>query len=133
MEEIWIGTAVQLCLRSKCSKAQVGCVITTKDLRHVLGNGYNGGPAKIAYKCTINNCRCLHAESNAIISAGSSIKDKVFFITMFPCLSCATQIINSGCSMIYYRNTYRDGSKHWSDIKKINSMFKEAKITIKRI
>lgn len=94
MQEIWMRTAIDLSTRSKCSKAQVGCVITTKDMRHVIGNGYNGYAAGIEYTCTVENCNCLHAENNAVINSVSSVKDKVFFVTMFPCLNCAIQIIN---------------------------------------
>ena len=133
MQEIWIRTAIDLSLRSKCSKAKVGCVITTKDLRHVLGNGYNGYAAGIEYTCTEENCHCLHAENNAVIDAGSSVKDKVFFVTMFPCLSCTIQIINSGCSKLYYDKTYKEGSRHWKDYDLINKMFSDSKIEIIKI
>lgn len=133
MEEIWMRTACDLALRSKCSKAKVGCVITTKDLRHVLGNGYNGGPKVISYKCSPENCNCLHAENNAVIDAGSQFKDKVFFVTMFPCLSCAIQIINSGCIKLYYRETYKEGSRHWTNVDLINKMFRKSKIEVQKI
>ena len=133
MEEIWMQTAINLSKRSKCSKASVGCIITSKDFRKVLGNGYNGGAKGSNYICKKDNCQCLHAENNAVIDSGSAIKDKVFFITMFPCLNCATQIINSGCNKVYYHNKYREDSKHWCNYLTINVMFKKAKITICQI
>lgn len=130
MEDIWMQTAINLSSRSKCSKACVGCVITTKDLRHVLGNGYNGYAAGIDYKCTPETCDCLHAENNALIDAGSQFKDKVVFVTMFPCLNCAIQIINSGCSKLYYHFPYREGSKHWLKFPEVVILLEKANIQI---
>jgi len=130
MEDIWMQTAILLAQRSKCSKAQVGCVITTSDLRHVLGNGYNGYASGIDYICTKERCDCLHAENNAVIDTGSKYKDKVFFVTMFPCLSCAIQIINSGCSKLYYHFPYRDGSKHWEKFPEVVKLLEKANIQI---
>lgn len=130
MEEIWMQTSIDLSKRSKCELAQVGCIITTKDLRKVLGNGYNGGAKGSGYVCKENNCSCLHAENNAVIDAGSLEKDKVFFVTMFPCLPCAIQIINSGASKIYYHNDYKEGSKHWFNYEKTVKMLKKCKIII---
>ena len=133
MEYIWMQTALSLAKRSKCSKAQVGCVITTKDLRKVLSNGYNGYAKKIDYTCTEEICHCLHAENNAITSSGSEHTDKVFFITMMPCLACTIQIINSGCSKLYYHSDYKKGSRHWEKHGIIKSLLKKSKIIVKKI
>lgn len=130
MENIWMQTALELAQRSKCSKAQVGCVITTKDLRHVLGNGYNGYASKIKYTCTPETCDCLHAENNALIDAGSQFKDKVVFVTMFPCLNCTIQIINSGCIKLYYNKSYREGSKHWNRFQEVTKLLNDSNIEI---
>lgn len=130
MEDVWMQTAINLSSRSKCSKAQVGCVITTKDLRHVLSNGYNGYAAGVDYVCKKDTCSCLHAENNALINIGSEHKDKIVFVTMFPCLNCAIQIINSGCSKLYYHSVYKDSSKHWNDFSKIVKLLEEVNIQI---
>jgi deoxycytidylate deaminase len=133
MEYIWMQTAILLAQRSKCSRAKVGCIITTKDLRHVLGNGYNGYAAGIDYICTPERCDCLHAENNAVIDAGSEHKDKVFFVTMFPCLPCTIQIINSGCSKLYYYDTYKNDSKHWSKYPEVLKLLDSSNIEIIKI
>lgn len=133
MRDIWMQTAINISNRSKCTKAQVGCIITTKDLRHVLGNGYNGYARNINYNCKKDNRNCLHAENNALLDAGSQINDKVIFITMFPCLNCTIQIINSGCSIIYYNKEYKEGSRHWNNHSEITKPPKLSKIKIKKI
>lgn len=133
MREIWMHTAINISKRSCCSKAQVGCVITTKDYRKVLGNGYNGGAANIDYVCKEESCSCLHAENNAVIDAQADIKDKVFFVTMFPCLSCSIQIINSGCSEVIYNKEYKQGSRHWNNYANIIDMFQKSNIKITQL
>lgn len=130
MEDIWMRTAIYLSERSQCSRAKVGCIITTKDLRHVVGNGYNGHAAGSDYICEPDKCDCLHAENNAVIDAGSQYKDKVFFVTMFPCFSCAIQIINSGCSKLYYNQSYREGSKHWKRFDEVVLLLESSNIKI---
>lgn len=128
MQSIWMQAAYQLSKRSECSKSQVGCIVTTKDLRHVLGNGYNGYARGIDYNCKPDTCNCLHAENNALLDASSDIKDKVVFITMFPCLKCAIQIVNSGCSKVYFNRYYKLNSHHWSDVDIIKDMFDKSNI-----
>ena len=133
MEEIYMHLAIELSERSKCSKAKVGCVIATKDLRKIIGLGYNGYAKKIDYTCIEEICYCLHAENNAITSSGSEYTDKVFFVTMMPCFPCTIQIINSGCSKLYYHSDYKKGSRHWANYDIIRLLLKRSKIIIKKI
>jgi len=126
MELIWMATAKLLSQRSSCSKLQVGCIITSNDLRHVLGNGYNGGAKGQHNKCeAIDPCGHIHAEYNALIDCGSAIKDKIMFVTVLPCEMCAKGIVNSGFSKVYY---LEDHPKKGS----IN-IFKRAKIKLIKI
>lgn len=100
-----MNAAKMLALRSKCERNQVGCVITDRSLRRVLGNGYNGRAAGIDDNCPgkdVDPCGCLHAEANALIACGSFQMDKVLFVTMLPCENCSRMIINSGFSRVIY-------------------------------
>ena len=133
MEQIWMSTAHMLARRSQCSKLSVGCVVTTSNLRHVLGNGYNGGPKKSNYVCRKKTCFCLHSEDSALIDAGSSHSDKVIFVTVFPCRQCIYRIINSEVSAIYYSNEYKKRSHHWKDYRESLKLLKEKNIRIKKI
>jgi len=133
MAEVWMAAAEMLSMRSQCSKLQVGCIVTTKDLRHVLGNGYNGGARKANHTCKPKDCDCLHAEDNAISDAGSAHKDKVVFVTTFPCKACVYRMINSGIDAIYYRNEYKENSHHWQDFPKLEKLLADNKVSIIKI
>lgn len=102
MKDIWMETAIQLSNRSTCTRLNVGCVVSSKDLRRVLANGYNGGAAGINDPCLGTDPCCLHSEINALITCGSHEKDKVMFVTVLPCKQCARAMVNSGFSEVYY-------------------------------
>lgn len=109
MQKIWMQTAMLLAKRSTCSRLQVGCVITSNDLRTVLGNGYNGGAAGQTNDCDMTvpgYCGHLHAENNALVACGSLVKDKVMFVTTLPCEQCAKLTVNSGFKEVYYLNDH---------------------------
>lgn len=110
MQEVWMKAALLLSKRSTCSRAQVGAIITTKNLRHVLGNGYNGSPAGQPNECLSTepgSCGHIHSEMNAMLDSGSEPRDKVMFVTTLPCVVCARHMVNSGFSAVYYLNDYR--------------------------
>lgn len=110
IEEIYMRMAENLALRSTCNRTMVGCVITTSNYEQVLSIGYNGNAKGLNNRCDSlepGMCGCIHAEANALIKAGSHVKDKVLFVTMNPCKSCAKLIVNSGFSKVYYRTPYR--------------------------
>lgn len=101
MEDIWMFTARMLAKRSKCQRRNVGCIITDRDMRRVLGNGYNGRAAG-QDECPGTDPCCLHAEVNALIASGALEKGKVMLVTVMPCEKCAMMIINSGFSRVIY-------------------------------
>lgn len=92
---------------SPCARAAVGCVLTTLDLQ-VLSYGYNGVAAGLPNTClrhgadAQSRCGCVHAESNAIAKAGRPEVPKVAFITMPPCESCASLLVNAGVVLVVY-------------------------------
>ena len=132
MQEVWMEFAISLAFnRGECKKARVGCVIVNENIRTLLGNGYNGGPAKTDYDCQGGQlCKCVHAEMNAMIDAGKNKGNLVMFVTMFPCLQCAILIINAGVKLVYYHTEYKDGSNHWKQKANIDNWFKQAGITV---
>ena len=101
MTDIWMSTARMLASRSRCERASVGCVVTSGDLRRVLGNGYNGRTPG-HNSCPGTDPCCLHAEVDARIASGSLEKDKVMFVTLLPCEKCSMMIVNSGFSSVIY-------------------------------
>ena len=97
---------------SKCEERQVAAVITDNDLSQIYSIGINGGP-KGLLDCMCNSTGkygCIHAEINALIKCHSDAPDKVMFITLSPCISCAAAIINApgGFSTVYYMEEWKD-------------------------
>lgn len=111
-DTIWMNFAGALALRSTCKRSSVGCVVVSTDNSTVLGLGYNGGPKGGNNACLSDEpgkCGHLHAEINALIKAnyrdGSTRKA---YLTLSPCLNCATALVNFGVEEVIYRDAYRD-------------------------
>lgn len=98
--------------RSVCRRKdrKCGAVVTSSDLRRIISIGYNG-PAKGLpdEECTglEGNCRCLHAEDNAVSSMRSNEYGAVLFTTMMPCVMCAQRIVQADIDRVYYVESYR--------------------------
>jgi dCMP deaminase len=79
---------------SKDPSTKVGAVIVRPD-RTVASLGYNGFPRGVADTESRYEDRetkyqlVVHAEANAIISAGESVKGMTMYGTLFPCCDCA--------------------------------------------
>ena len=104
--------ARDLAKQSKCKERQVAAVITDKALSQVYSIGINGGPKGLVdCMCAIEGkYGCIHAEINALIKCRSDDKDKVMFVTLSPCISCAAAIINApgGFSAVYYLDEWKN-------------------------
>lgn len=101
--------------RSLCLKDNraVGCVITTEDMKQILSFGYNGPPQQLGnHACTgvMGRCGCLHAEINALLKVDGNLPNKVMFVTMEPCIDCATAIAQAGVKTVYYCDQYRQAN-----------------------
>ena len=113
-EEIYTELAAIFALRSTCSRAKVGTVISTTDYRRVLACGYNGNASGLPNCCDApeesGKCGCLHSEENAVINCQEPrTTDKYVFVTLSPCVACAKRIINlGGVKRVYYGKPYRD-------------------------
>lgn len=88
-------------------KTKVGCVLV-KD-RHIVSTGYNGTP-----KGTSNETRdiydntqpvVIHAELNALLTAGESVEGATCYITLAPCLTCAAHLKQCGIVRVVYLET----------------------------
>ena len=99
---------------SKCNRKKVGCV-ATKDGR-IIATGYNGTPPGEKNLCekdgkTTENV--IHAEQNMIAFCaknGISLKDTTIYISLSPCIKCATLLLQSGVKSVYYEEEYRETS-----------------------
>ena len=114
-EATYMRLAYMWAEHSTCSRARVGAVITTADLRRTVAHGYNGGGVGMgdngcAHGGTLPGaCEHLHAEENALLFCNYE-GPKWLFVTIEPCLMCAKRIINKGnIHRVYYgRQAYRD-------------------------
>lgn len=111
-DTIWMDFAGALALRSTCSRSSVGCVVVSTDNSTVLGLGYNGGPKGGNNACLSDEpgkCGHLHAEINALLKANyRDAAARKAYITLSPCLNCATALVNFGVEEVIYRDAYRD-------------------------
>ena len=119
-DSIYMELAEKLALRSHCTRAKVGAVLT-KDTR-IISIGYNG-PPQGTHNCdedfhkeggcprdSKGSCSlALHAEQNAILYAsknGASIEGSTIYVTLSPCISCARIIYSMKIKRVIYLNSY---------------------------
>ena len=118
--EYFMYIAQLAALRSKDPHTQVGAVLVNNENK-ILSIGYNGAPRdfddnkvpwnrdpelpyidrKYPYMC--------HAEMNAIVNYGGSIKDlrgATIYVTLFPCDDCAKLLAQTGVKKVIYLYDY---------------------------
>lgn len=140
-DEYYLSIAEAVLTRSTCLRRKYGAVIVKDD--EIISTGYNGSPRGAKNCCDIGycyreywkiphgeryeNCRAVHAEANAIISAsrremiGSTLylagqeADGTLIADIKPCLMCYRLIINAGISAIVTREP--DGTITRKEVK----------------
>lgn len=117
--------------RSRCDRAQVGCVIVDED-QNILAAAYNG-PApgwtipesqQVTTTCNqwcaraqgiggttsdYSNCPSNHAEINAIARMIPTTKETYAFVNRLCCITCAKALAAAGVSMVMCKSTEIDG------------------------
>ena len=110
--QVFANFAKELATLSKCKERKVAAIITDKDLSQIYSIGINGGPKGLVdCMCEIDSrYGCVHAEMNALVKCHSDAKDKVMFVTLSPCKTCAAAMINTpgGFSTVYYLEQWKD-------------------------
>lgn len=95
---------------SRCNRAKVGAILV-KD-RNIVAYGYNGTPSGFCNECEDQNGNTLseviHAETNAILKAGSEASGCDLFLTLSPCMECCKLIKQAGINHVYFLESYRD-------------------------
>ena len=111
--EVYMRMAEELAKRSTCARLQVGTVITSGDLEHVLSIGYNGNVRGFPNRCDSTEpgkCGCIHSEQNALVKARGDVPQKVAFVTASPCVMCAKLMVQAKVTHVFYREAYRDNA-----------------------
>lgn len=116
-DEFYIEIAKTVSKKSKDPSKKVGCVIE-KDGR-ILSIGYNGAPrtfddnllplANSENLLTSKNTFIVHAELNAILNYGGSLRDlqgATLYVTLSPCHECAKAIAQLGIKKVIYIEQY---------------------------
>ena len=131
-DEYYLNIAEAVLTRSTCLRRKYGAVIVKDD--EIISTGYNGSPRGWDNCCDIGycvrvqeniphgeryeECRSVHAEANAIISAsrrdmiGSTLylagfeADGTPILDARPCLMCQRLILNAGISSVVTRNNH---------------------------
>ena len=131
-------------LFSTCGKRQYfACIVDAKG--HVLGTGYNGGPAGLRHcvdggcqrfkegtpsGSSYDNCIAIHAEANALLHSDYTARmhGGTIYVNGPPCYSCAKLIANSGIKRVVYK-----ADDNYVDWIATRSLFKSLKIEMVRV
>lgn len=120
-EDTWLECAHVMARRSRCSRAQVGAVIVSKD-QTVVSQSYNGPPRDFptsdgdcrdwcpraqtdAPSPTYDDCPSVHAEANAIARADfSKMEGSTLYVSTSCCKGCAKLLANSGVARVVFKS-----------------------------
>jgi dCMP deaminase len=118
LDSVYIGTAILHSRLSKAVRSKVGAVLVTRN--GVCLTGYNGTPAGMDNSCEyeengllVTKKDVIHAEQNTILKAareGISILGSKLYLTLSPCIPCASMILSAGITEVIYAEKYRDAS-----------------------
>lgn len=112
-DEIYMGFAQGISVKSKANRKKVGACIVTKN--GVALSGYNGSPTGWDNICEDENGatkpEVIHAELNCVLKAareGVSLVGSVCYVTLAPCTSCSAMLFQAGVKRVIYKEPYRD-------------------------
>jgi len=100
-DERFLAMAQHVAEWSKDPSTKVGAVIVSPD-RSEISIGYNGFPRGVNddpnsyFDRELKLMQTVHAELNAILNAGHSLKGHTLYTTLAPCCHCAAAIIQAG-------------------------------------
>lgn len=126
----FMNIAILASLRSK-DTTKVGAVIVHH--KKILGVGYNGFPSGID-ESKLPTCRdgewldtkypyVVHAELNAILNTVQyNIQGSSLYVTMFPCCTCMTTILQKKISEIIYLSDKHHNDKEYVASRKLLSL-----------
>lgn len=109
---IYMDMAKDVARFSYANRRKVGCIIVSKD-GNILGTGYNGTPKGTDNKCedenNITQPYVIHAEENAVLNSETTdLKDSTAYVTLSPCLHCASVLIQKKVGRVVFSELYRD-------------------------
>lgn len=117
---------------------KVGAVVVVGD--NVTSLGFNHVPDRIPHTTHELGMRdwkyprTIHAEKHAIMKIGYQFKDRAdlrIYVTHFPCVECATMIVEAGFREVYTRHVPQDFMERWgASVKLAQNIFDEAGVAV---
>jgi dCMP deaminase len=132
-DDYYLALAFTAARRANCQGRKVGAILVKGD--RVIATGYNGTPeglpncldggclrcadrAQFVSGTDYDLCICVHAEANALLTAGrfgASTDETTIYTTDQPCFSCSKELIQAGVVKVYYARTWRPDSRVQAD------------------
>lgn len=122
---------------SKDPSTKVGCVIVRPD-RTIASVGYNGFPRGVQdFDCRYKDRETkyklvVHAEANAIVSAGEKVSGYTMFCTLMPCCECAKLVIQAGIGIVVVPSL-EETERYAESMKASKLMFAEAGVNLRQV
>jgi dCMP deaminase len=113
-EQYFMLIATMTSKRSSCDRLQVGCILTQNN--RIVSTGYNGHIKGAEHTSVIvdgHEQMTIHAETNAIADAaqrGIRLAGCTAYVTHYPCINCAKNMIAAGIKKIYYHHDYHNNT-----------------------
>jgi dCMP deaminase len=124
-DEYFMGIALAVRERANCKGQRVGAVLVQDN--RIIATGYNGTAEKMqnceddgCYRCAHREdfqsgtaydlCICVHAEQNALLSAGrfgASTEGAAMYTTTRPCFGCTKELLQAKVEAVYYVHDWR--------------------------
>lgn len=105
-DEYFMACAQLIANRSSCDRLHVGCLLVNN--KRIIATGYNGhirGSPHISVVIDGHEQMTIHAETNAITdsaSRGVSLQYSTAYVTHYPCINCAKNLISAGIKEVIY-------------------------------
>lgn len=122
---------------SKDPSTQVGAVLVRPD-RTIISVGYNGFPRGVQdldcrYKERETKYKLVvHAEANAILSAGERLDNATLYCTLMPCCECAKLVIQAGIRVVIVPSL-EESERYAESMKASKLMFAEAGVQLRQV
>jgi dCMP deaminase len=137
--DYYLALAFAAARRANCRGRKVGAVLVKGD--RVIATGYNGTPAGLpncleggCLRCADRDqfvsgtgydlCICVHAESNALLTAGrfgASTDATPVYTTDQPCFSCSKELIQAGVVKVVYARTWTPDDRVADDYRRLQA------------
>ncbi len=124
-DDYYLALAFAAATRANCRGRKVGAILVKGD--RVIATGYNGTPEGLpncldggCLRCADRSlfvsgtdydlCICVHAESNALLTAGrfgASTDGTIVYTTDQPCFSCSKELIQAGVVKVFYARPWQ--------------------------